>query len=224
MMLFKVAFAILLAGASANLDVTLCSDTRCKEAPLGTFKLDSTSGCRTDFAGKALGLKVEPSALDANLNQTVRFYRSTDCFGHCGSGHLVSEFRDGFQSLSGFTPKPIMQSFELVELDSKGHYPPHGYCGIRHGDAQFFRGRTWKWQQIGENTFREIPIEDWDDALHVQQTSDDYDMHGSVDSMGEVKMQQVAAGAWLGVPLGEWDEDVHVRKEGVLAMDDEWLE
>lgn len=105
-----------------------------------------------------------------------------------------------------------MQSFELVDLDENGDYPPHGYCGIRHGDAQYFRGRTWKWQQIGDGAFREIPIEEWDDDLYPKQTGDDYDLHGSVDSMGKEKMRQVRENAWHGVFLEDWDEEVHFRQ------------
>ena len=114
--------------------------------------------------------------------------------------------------------QPVLQSFELVEVDEDGYYPPHGYCGIRHGDAQYFRGRTWKWQQVGWDAFREIPIEEWDDAVHVRQISRDYDRHGSVDSKGEYKWQQVLEQGWSGVRLEEWDDEVHVRKTERLPV------
>jgi len=85
-----------------------------------------------------MAVKVSSRQQIDHPQTAVRFYRSTDCFGHCGSGHLISTFTDGFQRLSpgiGGAASP-MQSWEVVEVDDDGHYAPHGYCGIRHGDAQ----------------------------------------------------------------------------------------
>jgi hypothetical protein len=223
-MLLHFAFAALLAFASAQVEVTLCSDTQCKELPLAAVMLDRTTGCYTDFPGyKVLGITINQTAPDNSQLLAVRFYRSNDCFAHCGSNHLISQMpavRGGrsFQSLNSSRHHPVLQSFELVDVDEDGNYPPHGYCGIRHGDAQFFRGRVWKWQQVGENVFLEIPIEEWDDAVHTQQkqTSPDFVRHGSVDADGNWKLQQVFENAWSGVLLEEWDDKVHVRKTGKL--------
>ena len=223
-MLLQFAFAALLAFVSAQVEVTLCSDTQCKEPPLEAIMLNSTTGCYTSFPGyKVLGITTNQTAPDLSQNKAVRFYRSNDCFAHCGSNHLISQMpamRGGrnFQSLNTSRRHPVLQSFELVDVDEDGNYPPHGYCGIRHGDAQYFRGRTWKWQQVGENVFREIPIEEWDDAVHTQrkQTSPDFVRHGSVDADGKWKLQQVLENAWSGVLLEEWDDKVHVRKTGKL--------
>ena len=217
-MLLSLAFAALLAFASAQVEVTLCSDTQCKEPPLAAVMLDSTTGCYTNFPGyKVLGITTNHTAPENTQSVAVRFYRSNDCFAHCGSDHLISQMpavRGGksFQSLNSSRHHPVLQSFELVDVDEDGKYPPHGYCGIRHGDAQYFRGRTWKWQQVGKNAFREIPIEEWDDAVHALQTSPGYVRHGSVDADGKYKWQQIMENGWSGVPLEEWDDKVHVRK------------
>ncbi|GAB7329702.1 hypothetical protein MBLNU13_g01435t1 [Cladosporium sp. NU13] len=223
-MLLLPAFAALLAFASAQVEVTLCSDAQCKEPPLAAIMLDNTTGCYTDFPGyKVLGITANQAAPEQSQNVAVRFYRSNDCFAHCGSNHLISQMpaaRGGksFQSLSSSRHHPVLQSFELVNVDKDGNYPPHGYCGIRHGDAQYFRGRTWKWQQVGRNAFREIPIEEWDDGVHTRQTSRDYVRHGTVDADGKYKWQQVLENAWSSVPLEEWDEKVHVRKTEKLPF------
>ena len=221
-----IVLAGLIATATATLNVTFCSDNQCKETPLGTYQLNRTTGCQTDFAVQALAVKVQPSSdEDSSPNQAIRFYRSTDCFGHCGSGHLLSQTSNGFQMLSRGIESTVspMQSWELVELDKDGHYPPHGYCGIRHGDAQYFRKRTWKWQQIGYTAFREVPVEEWDDALYPKLDGD-YDMHGSVGKDGKFKWQQVAADAWSGVPLEEWDDEMNARNTEPLVYDDDELE
>ncbi|KAI7549354.1 hypothetical protein KC331_g3847 [Hortaea werneckii] len=108
----------------------------------------------------------------------------------------------------------ILQSFEIVRLDAEGNYPPHGYCGIRHGDAQSFRGRNWKWQQIAKRWFREIPIEDWDDDLHQPLDGTDYDWHGAVPSNGKYKQHQISDYSWKHSPLEEWDDQVHIKNSG----------
>lgn len=214
MLLLLCLTIIFLTFASAQIDVKLCSDTQCKEEPLTTIRLDGPSGCRTDFAGKAQALEINPIQSDGSPEQAIRFYRSADCFAHCGTTHLISQMSGGwgFQSLRrGVSGAPIMQSFELVELDEEGKYPPHGYCGLRHGDAQFFRGRAWKWQQIGKAMFREVPLEEWDDEVHVRRTEGDYDMHGAVEASGKFKWQQISESGWRGVELEEWDDEVHLR-------------
>lgn len=231
-MLLRFALATIPAFASAQVEVTLCSDTQCKEPPLAAIMLNSTTGCYTDFRGyKVLGITANQTAPENSQNKAVRFYRSTDCFAHCGSNHLISQMpamRGGrsFQSLNSSRHHPVLQSFELVDVDKDGHYLPHGYCGIRHGDAQYFRGRTWKWQQVGENAFREIPVEEWDDAVHTQQeqTSPDYVRHGSVDADGKWKWQQIMANGWSGVPLEEWDDKVHVRNTDKLPFKEPFKE
>lgn len=223
-MLLLFVFAALLALTSAQVEVTLCSDAQCKEQPLAAIMLNSTTGCYADFPGyKVLGITTNQTAPEKSQNVAVRFYRSADCFAHCGSNHLISQMsamRGGrnFQSLNSSRRHPVLQSFELVYVDKDGKYPPHGYCGIRHGDAQHFRGQTWKWQQVGENAFREIPIEEWDDGVHTRQTSPEYVRHGSVDADGKYKWQQILENAWSGVPLEEWDDKVHVRKTGRLPF------
>ncbi|KAM0706363.1 hypothetical protein Q7P35_005689 [Cladosporium inversicolor] len=223
-MLLLSAFAALLTFASAQVEVTLCSDTQCKEPSLATIALNSTAGCYTDFPGfKVLGITTEQTEAEPSQNMAVRFYRSNDCFAHCGSNHLIAQTPTvqggrSFQSLNTSTHRPVLQSFELVNVDEDGHYPPHGYCGIRHGDAQYFRGQTWKWQQVGRKAFREIPIEEWDDDVHAPQTSQDYERHGSVDANGEFKWQQIMEQGWSGVRLEEWDDEVHVRKTERLPV------
>lgn len=216
-MVNKIIFLALSASVAASLNITLCSDTRCKNEPLATLLLDETSGCRTDFAGHVLAAKVIQENEDISKAQKARFYRSTDCFGHCGSGHLIHQLSNGGALMSSGLrdPAPLMQSFEVVTVNEDGKYEPDGYCGIRHGDAQFFRGRTWKWQQIGKDrygdpVFREIPLEDWDDTMHPQQNATDYTRHGSVDHTGKIKQEQYAEGKWGGIPLEMWDESLHV--------------
>lgn len=208
----------LLTLTSAQVEVSLCSDPQCKEPPLAIINLTTTSVCHTDFASKALAFKTNATHPSSPPKQAARFYRSADCFAHCGSNHLIAQTQGGqtFQSLKN---KPVLQSFELVDLDDEGNYPPHGYCGLRHGDAQYFRGRTWKWQQIGKRAFREVPLEDWDEVLHVKQTSTKYDWHGAVDAKGEFKWQQVMEQGWRGVQLEEWDDGVHVRNTAVVHID-----
>ena len=211
-------FAALLAFASAQVEVTLCSDTLCKEPPLAVVHLNSTSGCQTDFSGyKVLGIATNQTALGNAQNTAVRFYRSNDCFATCGSGHLIAQTQGG-RSFQSLRRHPVLQSFELVDVDGDGTYAPHGYCGIRHGDAQYFRGQTWRWQQIGSNAFREIPIKEWDDAVHVRQTSREYDWHGSVDAKGEIKWQQIMDNGWSGVKLEEWDDEVNARRSGTVPV------
>ncbi|KAI7153681.1 hypothetical protein KC349_g8197 [Hortaea werneckii] len=231
-------FAILAAAAPAYaaLNVTFCSDSQCKQPALGSLRLDETdiSKCHRDYAGDALAVKVQTwghsafaanadGAVDADnkdLPLAVRFYRSTDCFANCGSHHLITTGRpDLFFSLgldfrSGRIvkyDKSILQSFEIVRLDSDGNYPPHGYCGIRHGDAQSFRDRNWKWQQISKNVYREVPIEDWDDDIHQPLDDIDYDLHGAVFSDGKNKLHQVSDQIQVNIPLEEWDDQVHVK-------------
>lgn len=224
-----LVLAGLVATTAATLNVTFCSDNQCKETPLGTYQLNRSTGCQTDFAVKALAVRINrPSDEDSSPNQAIRFYRSTDCFGHCGSGHLLAQHtsgNSGFRMLSQGIDETVspMQSWEVVEVDEDGNYPPHGYCGIRHGDAQYFRGRTWKWQQIGDRAFREVPIEEWDDALYPKLEGA-YDMHGAVGEDGKSKWQQVAADAWTGVPLEEWDDEVNARNTEPLVYDDDELE
>ncbi|KAI7331253.1 hypothetical protein KC315_g5225 [Hortaea werneckii] len=231
-------FALLAAAAPAfaALNVTFCSDSQCKQPALGSLQLDETdiSKCHRDYAGDALAVKVQRwghPAFAANdddvadednedASLAVRFYRSTDCFANCGSHHLIATGRpDLFFSLgldfSTGRPvkydKSVLQSFEVVRLDSDGNYPPHGYCGIRHGDAQSFRGRNWKWQQISKGVYREVPIEDWDDDVHQPLDDVDYEPHGAVFSDGKDKLHQVSDQFWLNVPLEEWDDQVHIK-------------
>lgn len=218
--LFIVATSALWTCASAYINITLCSDWGCKDQPLAEIQLNET-GCRTDFAGQAVTLRVMPDDLEnyKQSRQRVRFYRSTDCFAHCGSGHLIAQLHNGGQLLNdGMRNAPVMQSFELVNVDENGKYPPHGYCGLRHGDAQFFRGRTWKWQQVGIDrsrgpVFQEVPLEEWDDALHPRLTSSDYMKHGTVDSTGKTKWRQTSKTSWSGMPLESWDEQRDTRNE-----------
>ncbi|KAI6812049.1 hypothetical protein KC340_g17033 [Hortaea werneckii] len=242
-------FALLAAAAPAfaALNVTFCSDSQCEQPALGSLRLDETdiSKCRRDFAGEALALNVQKwqdSTLSApetddvvgedddegDSSLAVRFYRSIDCFANCGSGHLVFQGSDFFLSLGMDIRNDrlveynnsILQSFEIVRLDAEGNYPPHGYCGIRHGDAQSFRGRNWKWQQIAKHSFREIPIEDWDDDLHQPSNGTDYDRHGAVPSNGRYKQHQVSDQFWLNIPLEEWDDQVHIKNSGLPMIQD----
>jgi hypothetical protein len=209
-----------LAYASALLNITLCSDSQCKNEPLSIVSLDEASGCRTDFAGQVLAVKVTPTDANNSDAQKARFYRSADCYGHCGSGHLIHQLSNGGAMMSSGIrdAAPLMQSFEVVNVGEDGKYEPYGYCGIRHGDAQYFRGRAWRWQQIGKDrygdpAFREVPIEEWDDALHTRQESSDYIRHGAADSMGKIKWEQYAEGKWGGIPLELWDENIHLRND-----------
>ncbi|KAI7349057.1 hypothetical protein KC354_g13367 [Hortaea werneckii] len=229
------------APAFAALNVTFCSDSQCKQPALGSLRLDETdiSKCHRDYAGEALALDVQrwqDSTLAAtetdhvvdedddegDFSLAVRFYRSIDCFANCGSGHLIFQGGDFFLSLGMDirNDRPveydnsILQSFEIVRLDAEGNYPPHGYCGIRHGDAQSFRGRNWKWQQIAKRWFREIPIEDWDDDLHQPLDGTDYDWHGAVPSNGKYKQHQISDYSWKHIPLEEWDDQVHIENSG----------
>ncbi|GAB7362338.1 hypothetical protein MBLNU230_g2353t1 [Neophaeotheca triangularis] len=253
-MLSLKIIALFVAGTSAALNITLCSDSQCNENPLSSYRLDerNISQCLTHFAGKALALKlglwlehedqlvdshtrtddiIASGALSRNDHRdddkdlAVRFYRSNDCFGHCGSGHLIAQSRGGITFLSlgrpSFDPAPgsVLQSFEVVRLDENGHYGPHGYCGLRHGDAAFFRGQHWKWQQIGDGAFREVPMQEWDDNEFPRRSGADYDWHGKVDSDGKTKLRQIMKQFWVGVPLEEWDDDVHVRGEDELNLD-----
>ncbi|KAI6824735.1 hypothetical protein KC367_g6926 [Hortaea werneckii] len=234
-------FAILAAAAPAYaaLNVTFCSDSQCERPALGFLRLDETdiSKCHRDYAGEALALNVQrwhdsTSAAtetdhvvgedddEGDASLAVRFYRSIDCFANCGSGHLIFQGSDFFLSLNHIKfrnnrlveyKNSILQSFEIVRLDAEGNYPPHGYCGIRHGDAQSFRGRNWKWQQIAKHLFREIPIEDWDDNLHQPLDGTDYDPHGAVSSDGKHKQHQISDQFWLHIPLEEWDDQVHIK-------------
>ena len=223
-MFFPSILGALLTVASAQVEVTLCSDSQCNEPPLSIVDLESTSGCQTSFPGfKVLSVKTNHTATSTlpKKNQAVRFYRSNDCFVTCGSNHLISQTpAEGwmFLSLNTSMSKPLLQSFELVDVNEDGTYVPHGYCGLRHGDAQYFRERAWKWQQIGRHAFREIPIEDWDDAVHVRRTAREYDRHGAVDAKGEFKWQQVKDQGWRGVRLGEWDDGTNARWTGEVLV------
>jgi hypothetical protein len=223
---------------SASLNITLCSDRRCKDPPLSTLVLDAPSGCRTAFAGLVQAVKVTPIQATGEGEEesskakvpklAARFYRSTDCFAHCGSNHLIHQISSGGALTSpGGLRDPtysLMQSFEVVALDENGFYEPHGYCGLRHGDAAYFRGRAWKWRQIGrharsrERVFREVPFEEWDDDVHSKVEGAAYERHGAVDFMGKVKWEQYARGKWGGVPLEMWDEEVNVRNEEEFDM------
>ncbi|KAI7475723.1 hypothetical protein KC351_g9893 [Hortaea werneckii] len=167
----------------------------------------------------------------------VRFYSSVDCFAHCGTNHLLAQMWQGFQSLVPRVPTVLedgtvyhkavrsaeysaLQSFELVEVDEDEHYAPHGYCGIRHGDAAYFRGRMWKWQQVGE-MFREVPIEEWSDELFPPQTTGaPVGMHGLVTNDGKYKYRQMFKHGFAGIPLEEWDDAVHFKDEKELFVDD----
>ncbi|RMY59271.1 hypothetical protein D0863_11994 [Hortaea werneckii] len=234
------------APAFAALNVTFCSESQCKQPALGSLRLDETdiSKCHRDYAGDALAVKVQRwghSAFAANEDDAVdgdnedsslavRFYRSIDCFANCGSHHLIATGRpDLFFSLgldfrSGRLvkyDKSVLQSFEIVRLDSDGNYPPHGYCGIRHGDAQSFRGRNWKWQQISKNVYREVPIEDWDDDVHQPLDDVDYDMHGAVFSDGKNKLHQISDQLQVNVPVEEWDDQVHIKNFDLAAEEDD---
>lgn len=220
----SIVLAVLTACASASMDITFCSDSRCEEAPLETIQIGSASGCRRDHVDTARAVKM---SLDKGQDQpylAIRLYRSVDCFATCGSGHLITTGTDGFQRLTHGEDgdASTMQSWEVVEPDDDGNYAPYGYCGLRHGDAQFFRERVWKWQQIGKDAFREVPIEDWDDEIYPRLTGTDYDMHGSVDAKGKQKMQQVSQSGWIGVLLEEWDDDMHVRNTDPTIAELEW--
>ncbi|TKA31489.1 hypothetical protein B0A50_02336 [Salinomyces thailandicus] len=244
----------LAAAASAALNATFCSDDQCEEPALGSLLLDENDigKCHNDFAGKALAVKVSPWSDPAAASQSdghadahdvdpllnIRFYRSIDCFAHCGSGHLIQQFWSGFQTLGAHyiynedgnlrnlrTNHSVLQSFEIVRVDEHGDYEPHGYCGIRHGDAQFFRGRIWKWQQVGPSSFREVPIEEWADEKFPRMTGIGHPMHGTVDASGKTKMQQVSEFVWIGVPLEEWDDEVHVRNDKPFReLEEDWEE
>lgn len=125
---------------------------------------------------------------------------------------------EGVSFNTGRDDSLIMQSWELVDLDENGQYPPHGYCGLRHGDAQYFEGRVWKWQQVGidrfrDPVFREIPIEEWDDSLHLQGTTGDYEKYGVVDAMGKMKWRPTSESGWLGIPLEDWYGEVRVHNQ-----------
>lgn len=37
-----------------------------------------------------------------------------------------------------------------------------------HGEVSDFDGRTWKWHQVAHATWRGIPLNEWDDAIHVK--------------------------------------------------------
>ena len=112
-----------------------------------------------------------------------------------------------------------LQSFELVEVDEDEHYAPHGYCGIRHGDADFFRGRMWKWQQIG-SMFQEVPIEEWSDQMFPRQTTRaSMGLHGLVTSDGKIKYRQISKQGFIGIPLEEWDDEVHFKDDSDLLAD-----
>jgi hypothetical protein len=226
--------ALLLASASASLKITLCSDRGCRAPPLSTLVVDAPSGCQTAFAGLVQTVKVaqiQPAKGEQEetpeTKLAARFYRSTDCFAHCGTSHLITQLSNGSALTSPGPVTPahsLMQSFEVVALDANGFYEPHGYCGLRHGDAAFFRGRAWKWWQIGrharsrEALFKEVPFEDWDDAVHSRLEGAEYERHGAVDSMGKFKWEQYARGKWGGVPLERWDEDVNVRNDEEFDM------
>ncbi|KAI6843655.1 hypothetical protein KC332_g8824 [Hortaea werneckii] len=241
-------FAILAAAAPAYaaLNVTFCSDSQCEQPALGSLRLDETdiSKCHRDYAGDALAVKVQrwghpafaAKAEDAadedseDFSLAVRFYRSIDCFANCGSHHLIATGRPdlfftlGFDTKNGRRvryDKSVLQSFEIVRLDSDGKYPPHGYCGIRHGDAQSFRSRNWKWQQISKGVYHEIPIEDWDDDVHQPLDDIDYDRHGAVFSDGKKKLHQLSDQAWINIPLEEWDDQVHIKNSELDLADEE---
>lgn len=230
-MKISTLFTVLPTTAFAALNVTFCSDDQCKDEPVATLTINQTNQCRTDYLDRTGGFRLTSVDSDGNKAprpdeggpyQIMRFYRSADCFGHCGSGHLVMSMGgDGFFSRR-FGDARLIQSYELVDVDERGVYAPHGYCGIRHGDAAHFRDRDWKWQQIGDSTFREVPIEEWDDEVHLKVTGHDYVLHGSVDSGGKEKLQQLSKHTWMGVELEEWNDEVNVRDESEDYFD-EWM-
>jgi hypothetical protein len=226
--------ALLLASVSTSLNITLCSDRGCRDPPLSTLVLDAPSGCKTAFAGLVQAVKVHTAKSEQEetpkaAKLAARFYRSTDCFAHCGTTHLITQLSNGSALTSPGPVAPahsVMQSFEVVALDANGSYEPHGYCGLRHGDAAFFRGRTWKWRQVGrharwrdgEPVFREVPFEEWDDDVHSRLEGPEYERHGVVDFMGKFKWEQYARGKWGSVPLEMWDDDVNVRNDEEFDM------
>lgn len=222
-MLSILTLTTLVASASATLNVSLCLEAPCENRI--EMHIDAGSGCRTDYAGQALIFNSRPLDRENPPNQAVRVYRSTDCFANCGSGHLIGQVSNGGMMVAGYKQHSLMQSWEVVSLDEDGNYPPHGYCGIRHGDAQFFRGRTWRWQQIGisrarEPVFREIPIEEWDDALYPRETTTKYTRHGAVNSDGKTKWWQHSETAWSGVPLERWDDQVNILNDEIMSIMD----
>jgi hypothetical protein len=55
-------------------NITLCSDSQCKNEPLSIVSLDGASGCRTDFAGQVLAVKV--TLTDANNSDAQKVSRA----------------------------------------------------------------------------------------------------------------------------------------------------
>jgi hypothetical protein len=69
--------------------------------------------------------------------------------------------------------------------DATGSLAPHWdpYVaiegGLGHGNVTVIDGETWKWQQIALGVTIGIPIEDWDDSIHV--IKEDFVAYGDHD-------------------------------------------
>ncbi|KAF2087826.1 hypothetical protein K490DRAFT_65106 [Saccharata proteae CBS 121410] len=216
----------LLAPAAHSANITFCADDQCELPPLGNITITPSSGCQTNFSSLALAADWSLGEDNAS-NQAIRFYRSIDCFALCGSDHLLysAQGTKGFMSW-GFRQGPVMQSFEVVELDDEGRAPGYGYCGVRHGDAKYVNGRTVKFQQVAKGWFLDVPVEEWDESVHMKIEDGEVRMdavrHGWVMQygMGELrKVHKMGRDMWSYVLLEDWDDEKYVESDEPLA----WL-
>ncbi|RMY93547.1 hypothetical protein D0861_01844 [Hortaea werneckii] len=153
---------------------------------------------RTDLAFAFLAATAPPHAA---LN--VTFCPGSQCEQHSLGSHQLYESMDIRSNHVGDYDNSILRSFEIVRLDAEGNYPPYGYCGIRHGDSQSFRGRNWRWQQIA-----------------MPSNGTDYDRHGAVPSNGRYKQHQISDHSWKHIPLEEWDDQVHINNSWLPMIQD----
>ena len=222
----------LAAALAQAFNITFYSDTDFK-TPIAKREITAQDGCRTDFARQAYSVRVRGDVeLDDDTQLQVRFYSSGDCSSPCERPRVLAGLHTGRLSLAAWhkgymsrvrawfgVERSVLGSYDVVRPDRFGRVEADGYCGVRHGQVVEMRGRSWRWWQVGSFYYVEVPVEEWDDAVHVPDTESRVKRHGYVEQDGKLKWWQIQADMFKGVPVEEWDDEVHVKNEEPFVWD-----
>ena len=175
--------------------VSFYDGPNCAGEFFGTWIGGEGQGCRQEFVGEAEGVVVQSTgAVDDNT--VVAFYSSDDCdlstaIGEANVGCIaIDDFAAAYRSFnvigSSDSTGAKVRRGRNVNAKVARHDPAepvHADGESRtiardtaeqlpdsrtreHGEISDYLGKTYKWQQVAQDSWRGINPEDWDDNVH----------------------------------------------------------
>ena len=171
-------------------------EPNCAGEFLGSWVGGEAQGCHQNFVGEAEGVVVQSTG-KVDDNTVVAFYSSNDCnpskaiseanAGCIAIDSFAAEYKSfnviGSSDSTGAKVRRSPRSMTKLARDDTANsttgddqdnittqHSTESLLDSRvreHGEISDYQGKTYKWQQVAQGSWRGINPEDWDDTIHV---------------------------------------------------------